>query len=78
MTAIEWLTVVALGALALWVVAGVIDDRAARRPLPRIAQSVRHAPPPLPPVRTRPDLPRARDVRAARQGARRHRRPEGT
>lgn len=45
-----------LGALALWVVAGIIDARDSRRPAPRIVQ-VRRVPP-LPPDRARPGLPR--------------------
>lgn len=76
MTAMEWLLIVALGALALWVVAGVIDACTARRPLPPIPQPVRHAPPPLPspPSWGRVDMAR---VRAARTAGGRHRRPEG-
>lgn len=67
MSAPEWLIVIALAALALWVVAGVVDERAARRPLPRIAQSVRRTPL-LPPTRQRSDLPRwsLPDLRQAR------------
>ncbi|NUP19848.1 MAG: hypothetical protein HOZ81_27970 [Streptomyces sp.] len=59
--------------LVLWVAAGVIDARAARRPAARV-EPVRHAPPLLPPTRSRPDLPgpnldvaRARRVRARRR-----------
>ncbi|MDN3021565.1 hypothetical protein [Streptomyces sp. S.PB5] len=65
MTAIQWLIVVCLAALALWVVAGIIDARAARRPLPRIAQPAPPVPL-LPPTRPRPDLPRARAIRRGR------------
>lgn len=73
MTGIEWLLVICLAALVLWVAAGVIDDRAARRPLSRIAQAAPHVPP-LPPTRPRPDLPQARDIRRSRA---RHRAPQG-
>lgn len=62
-----------LVALALWVVAGVLDARALRRPAPRVVQVQRV--PPLPdrpgtglprPALTRADLARARHVRARR------------
>lgn len=71
MTANELVVVAALVAFVLWVVAGIIDALAARRPLPRVTQ--RRRTPPLPPCR-RPDLSQAREVRAARA---RHRAVEG-
>lgn len=79
MTANAWLIVVVLGVLVLWVVAGVIDDLAARRPLPRVGQSAPAVPllPPArrpdlgPPDRQFPDLPRARAVRRGRAFKRR-------
>lgn len=68
MTAIVWLIFVALGALALFVVAGVIDALAERRTLPRIAQPVRLA---SPLCWNQGELFRARQARAARARSRR-------
>lgn len=68
MTAIEWLIVLCLVVLVLWVVAGVIDARTAHRCRP-VSRPVRPAVPPLPPVRVHADLARARTVRAGRVNA---------
>lgn len=74
MTAEAWLIVVTLTAFVLWVVAGVIDSRAEREPLPRITQPVRATPPPLP-FWMSVDMRSARTARARRG---RHARPEAS
>ncbi|MGW1039358.1 hypothetical protein [Streptomyces sp. NPDC002547] len=72
MTAINWLIVLALFVLALWVVVAVMDARTSRRPLSRIAQPARTTPPNL---TTRLNIDMA-SARAARGSYGRHRRPE--
>lgn len=75
MTVIDWLIVLAVTVLALWLVVAVVDERAARRPAPPV-RPVRSAPPALPaPPRASVDMARAHTVRAPACG--RHRRPEG-
>lgn len=66
MTAIVWLIFVCLAAIALFVIAGVIDTRDERRTLPRVVQPVRPVRPAPQPLWIWGDLPRARQARAAR------------
>lgn len=68
MTALAWLIVVALGAMVLFVVAGVIDDRASRRPPARSGQQTAPAPPA---PWTSGELYRARRARAVAAAERR-------
>lgn len=62
--------------LVAFVAVGVVDHRAASRPVPPVPQPVRAAPPalPAPPPGMSVDMAQAR---AARAHAGRHRRPEG-
>lgn len=76
MTAMEWLIVVCLVALALWIVAGVIDARAAAQEPQPIAQPVA-AHTPLPPAR-RPNAVSWARVDEAPPGSGRHRGPGPT
>ena len=74
MSATEWLIVVALGVLAVWVVAGAFDARTARQPLPHIAQPVQaHTPLPPPPRQMTVSWARTGQVPV---GPGRHRKPE--
>lgn len=68
MTALVWLVLVAVGALVLFVVAGVIDDRASRRPPARSGQQTA---PVAPALWTEGELYRARRARAVAAAERR-------
>ncbi|MCH5677859.1 hypothetical protein [Streptomyces gilvus] len=66
MSAEAWLIILAVAALALFVVAGVIDELANRQPPSPIGQPVRHTLPPLPrPTRLHINLDRVRAARPA-------------